>query len=175
MVNNIAADLKSLQQQMAQLLLAINKQTATPTAAMYPPLINAAYGSSPHQAYTSPPPPQQYQAYKHYQQPSQGYGQQSGGRGGHVGRSGRGRGRGKQTPYMQQQPQGYGQQLNAGREQSQGFYQQTPVNRKNIIKTGITVGVVGLMYLIGTRVQHAPIHMKGTLQQRPGIIRAMDA
>ena len=31
------------------------------------------------------------------------------------------------------------------------------------------------MYLIGTRVQHAPIHMKGTLQQRPGIIRAMDA
>ena len=41
MANNIAADVKSLQQQMAQLLLAINKQTATPTAAMYPPLINA--------------------------------------------------------------------------------------------------------------------------------------
>jgi len=104
MANNIAADVKSLQQQMAQLLLAINKQTATPTAAMYPPLINAAYGSSPQQAYTPPPPPQQYQAYQHYQQPSQGYGQQSGGRGGHVGISGHGRGRGKQTLYMQQQP-----------------------------------------------------------------------
>ena len=135
MASNIASDVKTLQHQMAQLLLAVNHQTATPAAPLYPPHINAAYGISPHPAYTTPPPPpptQQYQAYQHYQQPYHGYGQQSGGRGGRVGGSGhgrgRGRGRGKQNPYMQQQPQGYGQQFNAGRGQSQGYYHQTPMN-----------------------------------------------
>jgi len=135
MANNIALDVKTLQQQMAQLLLAVNNHTTTSPPALQPPITNAAYGMNPHPRYPAQAPPLQpppYQAYQQYQQPTHGYIQQAGRRGGRAGGNGRvqehGRGRGRYNQYVPQQPHGYGQQFPTGRGPNHGFYQQTPMN-----------------------------------------------
>ena len=104
MAHNIATDVKTLQYQMQQLILAVQTKTPTvPTPQYQPPTQYpqpAAY-AGPGQTYTSGPPrQQQYQLHQQtapfYGQPyNYGGGYPQGGRGGRGWNWGRGRGRGQ--------------------------------------------------------------------------------
>jgi hypothetical protein len=159
MANNIANDVKTLQQQMQQLIMTVQTQPppSNPTMSMPPPMQYpqpTAY-AAPMQPYVPPQPHQQnyqppMQPTQLYNQPyNNGFSYQQGGRGGRGrgrGRErGRGRGRGRGYPgaptnlYQHQQPgyppQATGGYNNSGAQNGTGFYkQQKPMNPVKFFK-----------------------------------------
>ena len=141
MANNMSNDIRALQQQMSQLLLAVNNR---------PPPVQPINQPYPQQtAYNMSPPPAYGQQSMNYQPPQQQYPpynqqyQTYGGRGGRSTRGrgcgrGQGRGRGNYEGYQQpmgQQQYGQGGYNNMSQTNNLGFYgNQKPMNPVKFFK-----------------------------------------